>query len=502
MLRDIFGRFGDVVDITLHGFWKRSVDEETAATQKKRSNVRPYAFVTFAEASSAAAALAEWGVEAVGSRTPPSISGCVVKSAVKRKPRPKSNKRKARAEEREELVDYLSKEANVVLQCPKSHMLRLSDYLQDFDGVEVLSSLDPGKRAVTLLFVKSKDPAILADRLFSVPYAAIAVNKMYILDGDVINEGTLDEDVAKMALKKLASLRRRFDQCDDSNDIVVRVQAFPPKIRSRLIAAIDSKWNEEQLVGVDISPTGFTHTLSVVQIETPKEYITGDAIENGSMTHLFGLVSALPTDAVTTHDRRRFHEDYSSEESGKDESISRAYYKLQEALTRYSSEPSPLTFRQSLEGSVALDCGAAPGGWTKYLIDEIKCSAVFSIDPGSLDSAVENLGGVEHMKSTIENAIPILVERGVKVNLWVSDMCLHAATDQVDWLLRANDAGVLSQNTFFVLTLKCNIGHSQSSFDKQVEKEVARLKGIAIALQTLHLFSNRSGERTIMGRIS
>ena len=238
VLRDSFGRFGDVVDITLHGFWKRSVDEETAATQKKRSNVRPYAFVTFAEASSAAAALAEWGVEAVGSRTPPSISGCVVKSAVKRKPRPKSNKRKARAEEREELVDYLSREANVVLQCPKSHMQRLSDYLQYFDGVEVLSSLDPGKRAVTLLFVKSKDPAVLANRLLSVPYAAIAVNNMYILDGDVINEGTLDEDVAKMALKKLASLRRRLDQSDDSNDIVVRVQAFPPKIRSRFIVRI------------------------------------------------------------------------------------------------------------------------------------------------------------------------------------------------------------------------------------------------------------------------
>ena len=127
------------------------------------------------------------------------------------------------------------------------------------------------------------------------------------------------------------------------------------------------------------------------------------------------------------------------------------------------------------------------------MVDEIKCSAVFSIDPGSLDSAVENLGGVEHMKSTIENAIPVLAERGVKVNLWVSDMCLHAVEDQIDYLLRAKDAGVLSRKAFFVLTLKCNVGHSQSSFDKQVEREVARLKGIADTIQTLHLFSKRSG---------
>ena len=149
LLRDSFGRFGAVVDITLHGFWKRPVDEEVAANQKKRSKVKPYAFVTFAEASAAAAALDEWGVEAEGFGSLPPISGCVVKSAVKRKPRPKSNKRKVRAEERQQLVEYLSREANVVLQCPKSHMQRLSDYLQDFDGVKVLSPIDPGRRAVT-----------------------------------------------------------------------------------------------------------------------------------------------------------------------------------------------------------------------------------------------------------------------------------------------------------------------------------------------------------------
>ena len=309
--------------------------------------------------------------------------------------------------------------------------------------------------------------------------------------GDVVNGGKINEDVAQLSLNKLASLRQSTDK-----NMVVRIQAFPPKIRSELIASMDSKWDEDDLAGVDISPTGFTHTLSVVQIDTPKELITEDAKSNGAVVHLLGLTSALPTDAITTHDRSRFHEDSSGDGGNKDESVSRAYYKLQEALTRYKG--GALSVGNRLAGSVALDCGAAPGGWTKYLIDEIKCSKVFSVDPGALDPAVDDLEGVEHMRSTIENAIPMLAEKGAAIDLWVSDMCLHAMSDQVDWLLKARDAGILSPTAMFVLTLKCNVGHSASAYDKQVEKEVTRLDDL---LETLHLFSNRSGERTIMGKL-
>ena len=497
LLRDSFGKFGPVVDITLHGLWKRSVDGDDETSQKKRSKVKPYAFVTFADANAAADALEMWGEDVdtmEGTADLPLISGCVVRPAISRKPRPKSNKRKARAEERQELVQYLSKEANVVLQCPKSHLIRLVDYVQAFEDVEVLSELDPGRRAVTLLFVKAEDPAAFADKLLSVPYAAIAVNKLYILDGDVINGGKIDEDVAQLALNKLASLRT----CTEEN-MVVRIQAFPPKIRSELITSMDSKWNENDLAGVDINPTGFTHTLSAVQIDTPKEFTTEDAKSNGAVVYLLGLTPALPTDAITTHDRSRFHDDSRGDGGNKDESVSRAYYKLQEALTRYKG--GALSFGNRLAGSVALDCGAAPGGWTKYLIDEIKSSKVLSVDPGTLDPAVEGLEGVEHMRSTIENAIPMLAEKGAVIDLWVSDMCLHSMSDQVDWLLKARDAGILSPTAMFVLTLKCNIGHSAAAYDKQVKKEVARLDGIAIDIETLHLFSNRSGERTVMGKL-
>jgi len=475
---------------------KQSVDDdnENEAPEKKKSKVKPYAFVTFADRRSAADVFNVWGEAAAASSSKISspISGCVVKAAFNRKPRPKSNHRKARTEERLQLVEYLCKEANVALQCPKSHLKRLSDYLQSFDDVEMLGDILTGRKAAQLLFVKAQNPAALSDRLLSVPFVAIAVNKLYVLDGDVINDGTLDGDVAQKALEKLAGLRKHTD----TEEVVVRVEAFPPKIRSQLIASMDSQWDEGLLAGVDINPTGFTHTLSVVQIDTPKKLVTedGKAKDNGGMVHLLGLTPALRTDATNTQDRSRFHGDLNGGDN-KDESVSRAYYKLQEAMTRCHGDS------RQFSGSVALDCGAAPGGWTKYLVDRIQCAKVFSVDPGALDPAVESLDGVEHMKSTIENAIPILAEQGATIDLWVSDMCLHAVSDQINWFLKARDAGILSPMGSFVLTLKCNIGYSDAAYERQVEKEVARLEGIAADIQTLHLFSNRSGERTIMGTL-
>jgi hypothetical protein len=122
---------------------------------------------------------------------------------------------------------------------------------------------------------------------------------------------------------------------------------------------------------------------------------------------------------------------------------------------------------------------------------------VYSIDPGALDPTVESLSQVQHLRLKVEDALPTL--KGVHIDLWVSDMCLHQMSEQIDWLLSAKDAGVVGKGTFFVLTLKCKVGHSKASFDSQVSEECKRLEGITRDLQVFHLFSNRSGERTIMG---
>jgi hypothetical protein len=103
----------------------------------------------------------------------------------------------------------------------------------------------------------------------------------------------------------------------------------------------------------------------------------------------------------------------------------------------------------------------------------------------------------------IQDAIPILKQNKLKFDIFVSDMCLHEMEQQLDFLLLAKDEGILDENAFFVLTLKCNSGFSKENFDGQVQKVVEKLVSRVKTdkISTYHLFSNRNGERTIMGFI-
>lgn len=82
-------------------------------------------------------------------------------------------------------------------------------------------------------------------------------------------------------------------------------------------------------------------------------------------------------------------------------------------------------------------------------------------------------------------------------------MCIHDVEKQVDMFLRAKAEGLFRlDQVAFVLTIKCNIGHAKERFDELTAKEVARLvEAGGYDLVTLHLFSNRIGERTVMGFI-
>jgi len=109
----------------------------------------------------------------------------------------------------------------------------------------------------------------------------------------------------------------------------------------------------------------------------------------------------------------------------------------------------------------------------------------------------------EHVQMKIQDAIPSLVKDNVKIKLWVSDMCLHNMSSQIDFLLMAKENGLLADNALFVLTLKCVVGKSKTAFDAQAEQTVDTLKDTAnvYGVEIMHLFSNRSGERMVMGYI-
>jgi len=322
--------------------------------------------------------------------------------------------------------------------------------------------------------------------------------------------------------------------------------------------------------------------------------------------------------------------------------VCRAYHKLHEAFERYfhpptrscifdaknsiipdsdGKEKNTLDIRNNNDtakrkqrfpftsSSIALDVGAAPGGWTMYLKEQIGCSRIYAIDPATLSPILLDKQQQQHeegKEGTSKKQVVIHIDKQIKdalpslqmymsnnssskeedevtnvvdatpsslssssqqptqtketipssltttnnnttisppspslINIYVSDMCLNEMSQQLQYLLNIKTKwNILKPNTFFVVTLKCNTGHSRQAFDEQVKDVVTKFFGDhdekdgamkkneeekrkeeekdvntsvvvkekeevirldAYGVQIFHLFSNRKGERTVMG---
>ncbi len=94
--------------------------------------------------------------------------------------------------------------------------------------------------------------------------------------------------------------------------------------------------------------------------------------------------------------------------------VSRAEYKLAEALE---------SFNINFEGiKTALDLGAAPGGWTKALLD--RGAAVISVDPNRLDPSLRGDRRIKYYPMTAERYLKLCATESF--NIIVDDMKLDA----------------------------------------------------------------------------
>ena len=117
--------------------------------------------------------------------------------------------------------------------------------------------------------------------------------------------------------------------------------------------------------------------------------------------------------------------------------ISRAEFKLLEALETFDLQ-LPAT-------GVALDMGAAPGGWTRLLAAH--GLRVLAVDPAELDPRVETLTNITHIRTTVENYLPAREAFDVILN----DMRMDAR-DSARVMITA--AKFLKPKGFAVMTLK------------------------------------------------
>ena len=354
----------------------------------------------------------------------------------------------------------------LVLQCNKSHLERCQNYLQSnprYNVESTMESMSIPKSAVSLLLIETNDPVSLSTTLAKDLYWNNALNSVFHVHNQItIGDWTELVDRIKEQIIKATTIIMDDDDDDDhqkvKSKITCKIQAFPPKLQAKLC---DKLW-DENIPNTDFSPTKYTHVLSVVQLDTD-HYVTG-----------------MTATTLTAGSNYRAH--------GSDV-VCRAYYKLQEAMERY---PISSTF---LQDKVGIDCGASPGGWTKYLIEQ-KCRQVYSIDPGALDESISQIENVLHYRMAYQDALPSLATQGIQCDVLVSDMCLHVLEHSLDLLNEATP--LLKSGALVVLTLKCIAGYSHSSYNGQVAELVARMTQLE-KVQILHLFANRTAERTVIG---
>lgn len=145
---------------------------------------------------------------------------------------------------------------------------------------------------------------------------------------------------------------------------------------------------------------------------------------------------------------------------------------------------------------IAADIGASPGGWTSVLVDA-GATHVFAIDPGELNPLVVARAEVEHVAKRVEDYAPILIAKGVLLDMIVCDMNCNPrmSVDAVLSLLPSARPGAT-----LVVTLK-KFG-SRSDMASDIDVELARLRVVlGTSLRMLHLFSGGLDEQTVVGRL-
>jgi 23S rRNA (cytidine2498-2'-O)-methyltransferase len=99
-----------------------------------------------------------------------------------------------------------------------------------------------------------------------------------------------------------------------------------------------------------------------------------------------------------------------------DDQISRAEFKLLEALEVFG-----LTLPAQ---GYALDLGAAPGGWTRLLLDA--GMRVIAVDPANLDRRLVRRVGLEHYRGTAETFLEEAIRRRLRFDMIANDMRMDA----------------------------------------------------------------------------
>ncbi len=161
--------------------------------------------------------------------------------------------------------------------------------------------------------------------------------------------------------------------------------------------------------------------------------------------------------------------------TGGDDALSRAKKKLMEAVDVFDLDLDP---KRVGAGRLAIDLGAAPGGWTQFLLE--KGFSVVAVDPADLDPRLVS-DRLTHFRGTAER---FFGRSGEAADLLTSDMRMDAR-DAARMLVSA--AGMLKPGGSIITTLKLPERGLVPVLDAALEILSQRY-----VVRARHLFHNRS----------
>ncbi|GAC1389084.1 MAG: SAM-dependent methyltransferase [Ktedonobacteraceae bacterium] len=160
------------------------------------------------------------------------------------------------------------------------------------------------------------------------------------------------------------------------------------------------------------------------------------------------------------------------------EQVSRAEFKLLEALEYFDLSLEP--------GERVLDLGAAPGGWTRLLLEA--GMYVVAVDPANLDPRLVRRKGLEHYRGYAEDYVEEAVRHKSTFNVIVNDMRMDAR-EAARGLAYASRC--LKNDGFIVSVFK--LPHATTTINPLLTlKDALNIMGKAYGVvQTHQLFHNR-----------
>ena len=462
---------------------------------------RGFAFVAFADETSAANALAfpprnsahlfaEVRAAAAADAAPLSVTATKV-SETATKVSVTATKVSETATKAPRAVSFGdARRATFAVQCQESHADRLEAYLRSRLRAEVLGIAAPNEpprkgRRVTERVVLCRartsegfDDAEIIRRVRADP--ALAMHRDFFPRVYDLRDSAVFASLAaasRAVVDRAASdAEAAGDESGDSRarEVKTRLETFPPSVaRSPELAAAAA-----------VRPgarTWFTPRRARATRVATVVSLRGDVtiVSHG------GRERDAATDRDDTVDETTLH-------------ASRAYLKLAECALRDASLRDALARG---EGVRAVDVGAAPGGWTQFLAR--KGCRVVAIDPAD----VPNLpSGCRHLKDTAQNAWGSLRHETnwCPFDVYVSDAVLHDADAQQALLRGAVENGLLRDGAVVVLTFKSAPGRGAGEGYRRAAFARARNLGDEFCdgdWTLTHLFANRSRERTFVGTL-